>query len=269
MAPHISKPVCMELISKNSVCNDDIVTRLLPLTHAYASYNLVQCNGQRVFSIKPEMYLPKPPKGTEVFVGKLPRDMYEDELIPLMFSVGPVYKLRLMVDFSGKNRGYAFVTYFGVYEATRAIQLLNNYEVRPSHRIGVYKSVDNCRLFMGNIPKDKTKEELWDAVAPYMDGLRDIIMYRAHDLDSTNRGFVFLEFKDHRSAAMVRRNLTPGSLSLWDHTVLVDWADPLPEVDPYVMSKVSFLFTGFSCLLTCPTAITYLFGSGVVLLLSR
>lgn len=269
MAPFVSKPACTDLISKNYNSNNDIVSRLMALTAAYASYDLIQFNGQRIFSIKPEMYLPKPPKGTEVFVGKLPRDMYEDELLPLMFSVGRVYKLRLMVDFSGKNRGYAFVTYFGVYEATKAIQLLNNYEVRPSRRIGVYKSVDNCRLFMGNIPKDKTKEELWDAVTPYVDGLRDIIMYRAHDHGSANRGFVFLEFEDHRSAAMARRNLTPGSLTLWDHSVLVDWADPLPEVDPYIMSKVGFLLgflliTGFSCI---PVGMPSTWGSGIVLLL--
>lgn len=54
---------------------------------------------------------PPPPRGCEVFVGKIPRDMYEDELVPLFDRAGKIYELRLMMEFSGANRGYAFVTY--------------------------------------------------------------------------------------------------------------------------------------------------------------
>lgn len=52
-----------------------------------------------------------PPRGCEVFVGKLPRDMYEDELVPLFETAGTIYEFRLMMEFSGDNRGYAFVMY--------------------------------------------------------------------------------------------------------------------------------------------------------------
>lgn len=54
---------------------------------------------------------PPPPRGCEVFVGKIPRDMYEDELVPLFEKAGRLYEFRLMMEFSGENRGYAFVTY--------------------------------------------------------------------------------------------------------------------------------------------------------------
>lgn len=50
-----------------------------------------------------------------------------------------------MMDFSGYNRGYAFVTYTNKEDALRAIELLDNYEVRPGMKIGVCRSVDNCR----------------------------------------------------------------------------------------------------------------------------
>lgn len=52
-----------------------------------------------------------PPRGCEVFVGKIPRDMFEDELVPLFETVGQIYEFRLMMEFSGENRGYAFVMY--------------------------------------------------------------------------------------------------------------------------------------------------------------
>lgn len=38
--------------------------------------------------------------------------------------------------------------------------MLDNYEVRPGKFIGVCVSLDNCRLFIGSIPKDKRKDEV-------------------------------------------------------------------------------------------------------------
>ena len=47
-----------------------------------------------------------------MFVGKIPKDVFEDELIPLVEESGKVWDLRLMMDpMSGFNRGYCFVTF--------------------------------------------------------------------------------------------------------------------------------------------------------------
>jgi RNA recognition motif-containing protein len=41
----------------------------------------------------------------QVFCGKIPKDMYEDELIPLFEKCGKIWDLRLMMDpMSGLNR---------------------------------------------------------------------------------------------------------------------------------------------------------------------
>lgn len=93
-------------------------------------------------------------------MGKIPRDMYEDELVPVFERAGRIYEFRLMMEFSGENRGYAFVMYTTREAAQRAIQLLDNYEIRPGKFIGVCVSLDNCRLFIGSIPKDKRREEI-------------------------------------------------------------------------------------------------------------
>ena len=63
----------------------------------------------------------------------------------LIFQIGQIYELRLMMDFSGYNRGYAFVCYTCREHAQLAISRLDNYEIRPGMRIGVCRSVDNCR----------------------------------------------------------------------------------------------------------------------------
>ena len=65
----------------------------------------------------------------QVFVGKIPRDVYEDELVPLFSRHGRIYEMRLMMDFNGNNRGYAFVVFSTKKEAQNAVRMLNNYEV--------------------------------------------------------------------------------------------------------------------------------------------
>lgn len=63
---------------------------------------------------------PAPPRGCEVFVGKIPRDMFEDELVPLFEKAGKIYEFRLMMEFSGENRGYAFVMYTNRWRSVTA-----------------------------------------------------------------------------------------------------------------------------------------------------
>ena len=56
-------------------------------------------------------------------MGKIPRDLYEDELVPVFEKIGKIYELRLMMDFSGSNRGYAFVMYTSTADARRAVKV--------------------------------------------------------------------------------------------------------------------------------------------------
>lgn len=103
----------------------------------------------------------QPGIGTEVFVGKIPRDLYEDELVPLFEKAGAIWDLRLMMDpLSGQNRGYAFITFCSKDAAQEAVKLCDNYEIRPGKHLGVCISVANNRLFVGSIPKNKTKENI-------------------------------------------------------------------------------------------------------------
>ncbi|KAM8939789.1 putative RNA-binding protein 46 [Pelodytes ibericus] len=206
-------------------------------------YNMVQENGQRKFGGPPPGWEgPPPPRGCEVFVGKIPRDMYEDELVPVFERAGKIYEFRLMMEFSGENRGYAFVMYTNKDEALLAIRMLNNYEIRPGKFIGVCVSLDNCRLFIGAIPKEKKKEEILDEMQKVTEGVVDVIVYPSATDKSKNRGFAFVEYESHRAAAMARRKLIPGTFQLWGHTIQVDWADPEKEVDDETMQRVKVLY---------------------------
>jgi len=63
---------------------------------------------------------------SQIFVGKIPRDLFEDELVPLFEKAGPIWDLRLMMDpLSGMNRGYAFLTFCTKEAAQEAVQLVS------------------------------------------------------------------------------------------------------------------------------------------------
>ncbi|XP_055367477.1 RNA-binding protein 47 isoform X6 [Betta splendens] len=205
-------------------------------------YGMVQENGQRKYGPPPGWNAPSPPRGCEIFVGKIPRDVYEDELVPVFESVGRIYEMRLMMDFDGKNRGYAFVMYTEKHEAKRAVRELNNFEVRPGRLLGVCSSVDNCRLFIGGIPKTKKREEILEEVSKVTEGVLDVIVYASAADKMKNRGFAFVEYESHRAAAMARRKLMPGRIQLWGHQIAVDWAEPEIDVDEDVMETVKILY---------------------------
>ncbi|KAM9836867.1 putative RNA-binding protein 46 [Aulostomus maculatus] len=206
-------------------------------------YNMVQENGQRKYGGPPPGWEgPVPQRGCEVFVGKIPRDMYEDELVPLFERPGRIYEFRLMMEFSGENRGYAFVMYTSRDASQRAIQMLDNYEIRPGKYIGVCVSLDNCRLFIGSIPKEKRKDEILEEMKKVTDGVVDVIVYPSSADRSRNRGFAFVEYESHKAAAMARRKLIPGTFELWGHSIQVDWAEPEKDVDEEVMQRVRVLY---------------------------
>uniref|UniRef100_A0A6Q2XA09 RRM domain-containing protein n=1 Tax=Esox lucius TaxID=8010 RepID=A0A6Q2XA09_ESOLU len=179
----------------------------------------------------------------KIFVGKIPRDLFEDELVPLFEKAGPIWDLRLMMDpLSGLNRGYAFVTFCTKEAAQEAVKLCNNNEIRPGKHIGVCISVANNRLFVGSIPKSKTKDQIVEEFSKVTEGLNDVILYHQPDDKKKNRGFCFLEYEDHKTAAQARRRLMSGKVKVWGNVVTVEWADPIEDPDPEVMAKVKVLF---------------------------
>ncbi|XP_012220085.1 RNA-binding protein 47-like [Linepithema humile] len=232
------------MCDKSDIIECQRTLRLLEMLRR-THYELVQENGQRRLTA-PEVARgeQRRAKGAEVFLGRLPRDCYEDELMPILEQVGRLVELRLMLDFSGSTRGYAFALYEESQIARKACILLDGYEIRPGHHIGVVKSMDNCRLFFGGVPKTKTKPEFIEELTKLLDGIVDIYLYPSAYDRNLNRGFIFVEFTDHRAAAMARRKLIPGKVTLWDHEIAVDWADPEPgdPIDETIMETVTALF---------------------------
>ncbi|VDP94921.1 unnamed protein product [Echinostoma caproni] len=238
--PHLTDKLTQpKITTKQDNQNAIVMSReeaLVTLTEK-TSYPILQENGQRRYGPPPDWTGPQPPRGCEVFIGKIPRDCFEDELVPIFETVGRIYMFRLMMDFSGCNRGYGFCIYTNREDTRRAVTELDSYEIRRGKTLGVCFSVDNCRLFVGGIPKTKTKDEIMIEMLKVTEGVKDVIVYPSVADKTKNRGFAFVEYENHKAAAMARRKLIPGRIHLWGHQIAVDWAEPEREVDEDVMSK--------------------------------
>ncbi|XP_035710994.1 heterogeneous nuclear ribonucleoprotein Q isoform X2 [Folsomia candida] len=207
-------------------------------------YSLDVTTGQRKYGGPPPSWEGIPPgNGCEVFCGKIPKDMYEDELIPLFEKCGGIWDLRLMMDpMTGLNRGYAFVTFMNKDGAQEAVRQLNEFEIRKGKKIGVTISYNNHRLFVGNIPKNRDHDELVEEFSKHAPGLTEVIIYSSPDDRKKNRGFCFLEYESHKAASLAKRRLGTSRVKVWGCDIIVDWADPQEEPDDETMSKVKVLY---------------------------
>jgi len=208
-------------------------------------YTLDVTTGQRKYGgPPPESDGEQPGNGHEVFCGKIPREIFEDELIPLFEKCGKIWDMRLMMDpFTGLNRGYCFVTFCEREAATEAVKQLDGHEIRKGKSLKINISVANLRLFVGNIPKNKTMDEIKEEFGKRTEGLNEVIIYGSADNPKLkNRGFAFLEYDTHKNASTAKRKLATGRVKVWQCDIIVDWADPQEEPDDDTMSKVKVLY---------------------------
>ncbi|XP_020722145.1 uncharacterized protein LOC110119175 [Bombus terrestris] len=190
---------------------------------ADSQLTLTQVNGQRKLGPPPGWTGPPPGPKCEIFVGSIPRDYYEPEIVPIFSTVGTIYELRLMMEFSGINRGYCFIMYTTEEEAARAVKELDQHEIYPGKRIGVVASTNNCRLYINQLPRNLDSKTIIKKIYEMTDEIDKVAVYRNFN------GFVcyvLVSYKTHRGAAMARRRLVPESAMLFKNCeVNIEWAN--------------------------------------------
>ena len=196
--------------------------RLLALQDE-TGYDIVQKQGQRIFGGPPPGWAGEAPgRGTEVYCYRIPRDCFEDELVPVFAAVGRIYELRLMIEFSGANRTYGYVRYCEARDAREAVRRLHNHMVRPGHPLAVALSVDNRQLTARLVPAvGRGEREVVEELAAL--GVEGVAGARLR-----GGSWLQLDFSSHRLAALARRQLVPATLRLWGQVEVrgVEWATP-------------------------------------------
>lgn len=220
--------------------SQDTLPRRLEFLQKSTGCCLRQINGERIFGPPPDWRGLTPKRGSEIFIGKIPRDCFEDELVPVLNLAGPLYMLRLKMDFSGQNRGFAFALYESPEVAASAVTLLNKFNIRPNHYLGVSLSLDNRKLVIYGLPDESTPLGVATVLDLHVTGFQNVTIYR------NVLGIVtIVEFESHFAAAQARRVLVPGCKYLWNSGVAVDWVDPnnSPRSGTYINIIKASLFT--------------------------
>lgn len=107
-------------------------------------------------------------KGSNLIVNYIPNDLSDEDFHDLFSKVGPIYSAKIMRNkATGYSFGYGFVNFLKAEDANRAIDELNGYNIQ-SKRLKVAHcrrgeggdEIKNANLYVANLPKTLTEEEL-------------------------------------------------------------------------------------------------------------
>lgn len=170
-----------------------------------------------------------PPHGSEVYIGGLSHDASDEDLRAFCESVGDVTKVQIMKGKdSGEKMGFAFVTFGSAELASKAIDELNNTELKGK-KIKCSKSQAKNRLFIGNVPRSWGEEDLRKVVTDIGPGVTtvELVKVSSQDMRKTgnNRGFAFVNYFNHACALYSRQKMMNPKFKLGDNKPNVSWAD--------------------------------------------
>ncbi|MCO5600216.1 hypothetical protein L7F22_054326 [Adiantum nelumboides] len=188
--------------------------------------------------------LSRPEHGSEVFVGNISKDTLEEDLKELCTSFGDIFEVRVMRDKdrgANVNKGFAFVTFTNKDFAQRAIETLNDCELK-GRKLRFSSSQLKNKLFIGNIPKNWVKEELEKTLSEKGPGLQNIELLKDPQNPERNRGFAFVEYYNHACAEHSQRILSAPGFKLGTNTPTINWADSPSVSDLSGSSQVKVVY---------------------------
>ncbi|KAJ1274107.1 hypothetical protein BS78_05G037300 [Paspalum vaginatum] len=163
-----------------------------------------------------------PPHGCEVYVGGISSDVSSDDVKKLFESVGEVVEVRMRI--KGDNRMYAFVNFRTEELAKKAIQKLNNKDLKGK-KIIVSSAQAKNMLFIGNVPNEWTQDDLKNTVEEVGPGVLDVKLIMAPRSDR-NKGYGFVEYYNQACAEYAKEKMSTPEFKLDDNVPTVSWADP-------------------------------------------
>ncbi|NWV87054.1 DND1 protein, partial [Machaerirhynchus nigripectus] len=186
---------------------------------------LVQINGQRRYGGPPPGWVGgPPPAGTEIYIARLPQDIYENTLIPLFESVGKLYEFRLMMTFSGLNRGFAYARYTSPQDARNAITTFHRFRLREGCTIVVCRSTQKRELIVSDLDVSVNQQDLETLLQMITEGILSVTLHASPCQRPAK--LAVLKYRSHEAAALAKKTLMEGNLRIGGPGMRVDWLDP-------------------------------------------
>jgi RNA recognition motif-containing protein len=95
-----------------------------------------------------------------------------------------------------RDRGIGFVMFRSRQAAKDAIRDLDHFMTKDGP-LRVSASTSNTRLFVGNLPRDASKADVYAAIGDESDGMRSIELLQDPFNGRLNRGFAFATYVSH------------------------------------------------------------------------
>ena len=171
----------------------------------------------------------KKEKGCELFIGNLNISTEKEDLNSVFSQYGEITDIRIHKNEENK-KCYAFVRFSTKESANLALKLdstrLNNRNIK------VTKSNENATIFIGNIRKSWTKEELETKIRRIFHNINKIEFFTDPGNPTKNRGFCFGIFNTRNEAIKALNYVNKkGGINIDGISITCDWADVVDEDD--------------------------------------
>ncbi|XP_023845712.1 dead end protein 1 isoform X1 [Salvelinus sp. IW2-2015] len=210
----------MEEHSSQQVLNPERL-KALEMWLQETDVKLTQVNGQRKYGGPPDDWLGAPPgPGCEVFISQIPRDVFEDQLIPLFRAVGPLWEFRLMMNFSGQNRGFAYAKYDSPASAAAAIRSLHGRALGSGARLSVRRSTEKRQLCIGELPTSTRREQLLQVLLDFSEGVEGVSLRAGPGEQGMSAVVVYAS---HHAASMAKKVLIEAFKKRFGLAITLKW----------------------------------------------
>ncbi|KAK1410178.1 hypothetical protein QVD17_36713 [Tagetes erecta] len=187
--------------------------------------------------------------GVEVFVGGLSRSLTEDKVHKVFSTCGEIMDMRLIKDQQGSLKGFGFIRFTTKESADKAIRELNE-SMLEGKKIGVLPSAGHDTLFFGNLNKGWSTDDFNRVIRQVFPDVVSIDLAQPISGSETalgkkfkNRGFGFVKFSSHASAARAYRVAAKPDFILGGTLhPSVKWAEEDAGVDPDELAKIKIAF---------------------------
>uniref|UniRef100_A0A3Q1GEN2 Dead end protein 1-like n=1 Tax=Acanthochromis polyacanthus TaxID=80966 RepID=A0A3Q1GEN2_9TELE len=133
---------------------------------------------------------------------------------------GPLWEFRLMMNFSGQNRGFAYAKYGTSAVATDAIRLLNGHMLEPGFRLSVRRSIEKRQLCIGDLPDATRQQDLLQVLRVFAEGVEKVSLKTGPGINGVS---AIVTFSSHHSASMAKKVVVEAFKKHFALTVSIKW----------------------------------------------
>jgi hypothetical protein len=127
-------------------------------------------------------------------------------------------------------------------------------EVKGKKGVRVTLSESKYRLFVGNVPRAMSQEELLTALKKQEPGVEVVELPMEPNMPSRNRGYAFVDLYNTASAERAKKTFSGAEGKLRENQLTVRWAEPRKEAPQADMAQVRIVLL---CRWVCTTTGLY------------